>query len=101
MSVTQKVVSSNLAGAVFFIFFNFFIFELTITFSSGFEGSTNFHILMHMPIGSYHININSGVTWILFLILLSKSDIFSPKNLRFFSVKIFLGGPSQKPKLPN
>ena len=36
----------------------FSLVELAITFFSGFEGSTNFHILMHMPIGSYHININ-------------------------------------------
>ena len=65
------------------------IFKLAVTFFSGFERSTNFHILLHMPKRSYHININSGVGWSLFLILLSKSHIFSPKNLRFFSVKIF------------
>ena len=35
------------------------------------------------------ININSGASWDLFLILLGKSHIFSPKNLRFFSVKNF------------
>ena len=71
------------------VLYNFFIFELAITFFSGFEGSTNFHILMHMSIRSYHINKNSGASWSLFLILLSKSHIFSPKKLGFFSVKIF------------
>ena len=83
--------SSNLNRVrVFFIFFfNFMHFKMAITFFSEFERSTNFHILLHMPKRSYHININSGVCWSLFLILLSKSHIFSPKNLRFFSVKIF------------
>ena len=85
-----RIVCSNpINVSCFTCFFNFLIFKLAITFFSGFEGSTNFHILMHMSIRSYHINKNSGASWSLFLILLSKSHIFSPKKLRFFSVKIF------------
>ena len=73
----------------FLFFFNFIYLKLAVTFLGGFGRSTNFHILIHMPIRSYHININSGVGWSHFLILLSKSHIFSPKNLGFFFVKIF------------
>ena len=86
--MTQGVMSSS-PPWYFLIFLQFILFKLLITSLGEFGRSTNFHILIFMSIRSYIININSGVRWSLFLILLSKSHIFSPKKLRFFSVKIF------------
>ena len=62
------------------------IFKLAITFFSELERSTNFQISIHMSIRSYHINKKFRLSPALFLILLSKSDIFSPKNLSFSSI---------------
>ena len=47
----------------------------------------------YMPIGSYHINMNSVVSCGLFTILLSKMTDFSPKNITFFAVKTFWAVP--------
>ena len=56
-------------------------------------GSTNFHILIYMPIGSSHINMNFGLSRALSPILLSKMTDFSPKNITFFAVKTFWAVP--------
>ena len=74
----------------FLIFFlNFMLFQLGITFSAGIW--RNFFLIysQYKPRRSYHINKKFRLSPALFPILLSKSCIFSPKNLRFFSVQIF------------
>ncbi len=43
-----------------------------VTFFRENEGSTNFHILMYMPIGSYHINKKFRLSPALSFILFSK-----------------------------
>ena len=81
---------SNLIETRTFLFFcNFIFFKLAVSFLRDLARSTNFHILIYMSIRSYYINKKLVRTWALFLILLSKSHIFSPKNLHFFSVKLF------------
>ena len=47
---------SNPSMGRFFIFLNFVIFKLLITFLGELGRSTIFNILMYMPIGNYHIN---------------------------------------------
>ena len=71
----------------FLTFFNFMFFKMPITFFSKLEGSTNFHILIYMPIGSYHINKKFRLSPALSLILLSKMTKFSPKNRTFLLIK--------------
>ena len=88
------VVSSNPKPSHFFIFLNFMFLKLAITPLRGFARSTDFHILIYIPTGRYHININTGVCWSLSPNLLSKITKFSPKNLRFFPVKIFWWVPA-------
>ena len=77
-SMVLEAVGSSPEQGTFYFFFNFMYLKLAVTFFSGFERSTNFHIFIYMPIRSYHININSGVGWSLFDFLLSKCCIFSP-----------------------
>ena len=85
----SKVGGSSLTRRHFSIFLKIMIFNLAITSLGQFGGSRNFYILMYVSIGSYHININFGLSRALCPILLSKITKFSPKNLRFFPVKIF------------
>ena len=61
---------------------------MLISFLRGFARSTDFHILIHIPIGSYHININSGVAWSLPPNLLSKITKFSTKYFTFLPIKL-------------
>ena len=61
---------------------------MAVTFFRENEGSTNFHILMYMPIGSYHINKKFRLSPALSVILLSKMTKFSPKNGSFLPIKL-------------
>ena len=72
----------------FFYFLNFCTFRLAITFFSALERSTNFHILIYMSMGSYHININFGLSWHLCLNLCSKITKFSLKYFTFLPIKL-------------
>ena len=62
-------------------------FDLTITSLGELGRTTNFHILIHMAIGSYHINKKFRLSPALSLILLSKMTKFSPKNRTFLLIK--------------
>merc|ERR1711863_234387 len=54
---------------------------------------SSFIISSYMAIGSSHINMNFRLSRALSPILLSKMTDFSPKNITFFTVKIFWAAP--------
>ena len=63
-------------------------FNLAITSFGQLGRTTNFHILIHMAIGSYHINRTFWLSLALSLILLSKMTKYSPKNRTFLLIKV-------------